>query len=124
MSHFRQLLEKRTAVWWWVVALSLFVGSTFVIVLIDFVGDRWFGVSWELGPDLFPNTVLGPILAGFQLISACLLLLAGVRFAITRRSWTGVILATIGVGATASVCLIGYFLFAFWYQLDVVKRGL
>jgi len=124
MNLMRHFIEKRSAGRWWVIAVSFFVASTVGIVAIDFVGERLVGISWTIGPDLFPNMEFGLFMVGAHVFSASILVLSGVRMALSRPSWIGVLLGISSVAATAAVCLVAYFVFGFWYQLDIAKRGL
>lgn len=115
-------LTGYTPLRWWLIAMLSFWSVTVLFVFADFVGERWFGISWRHGPDLFPNMDLGYPLAICQIIAGLLLVASGVRLARDRRGPKGIALGTTLVIITGVVCFAAYTLFGLWYHIDFMGR--
>jgi hypothetical protein len=115
-------LTGHTPLWWWLMAMLSFWSVTVLFVLADFAGERWFGITWRRGPDLFPNMALGYPLAFCQMIAGLFLVASGVRLARDRRGAKGIALGAILVVLTAAVYFATYTFLALWYHIDFMGR--
>jgi len=109
---------------WYLRAVLLFWGSTAAVLFADFAGERWLGIEWPQGPDLFPNMVLGIALALGQIAAGCLLVIAVAKTAARCETYIGVGLVIL-LGAFFG--LANYFVFALvalWYLIAVMGRTL
>jgi hypothetical protein len=102
--------------------MLLFWSVTILFVLADYAGERWFGITWRRGSDLFPNMALSYPLALCQMVAGLFLVASGVRLARDRRGAKGVALGAILVVITAAVCFATYMFLALWYQIDFMGR--
>jgi hypothetical protein len=118
----KEIYKTSTAVQLWILSLVLFFGATLFIVIIDFIGDRWFQVSWARGPDLFPNMVLGYPLLFLQLFSVAALYASGIKIYRRYGNIKGVALGVSSVLLTGVISFIFYIVFAFWYQFSFMGR--
>jgi hypothetical protein len=124
MPSYRQIIWKFSAAGWWLSAVIAFCAATFLFTLVDFAGARWLGVEWPMGPELFPNMALGFPLAFFQLIGAGLLVVSGIRLALSFHGMVGIVSGVFLVVVTAMVSFVTYIFFALWYQSDLMGRSL
>ena len=108
----------------WFFSIIVFWAATILIMFIDFAGEKWFGISWSAGPDLFPNLILGYPLALLQLFSAISLLVAGFKFFLSQKTIVGGIIAALIVFTTGAACYIGFALLGFWYQSVFMGRSI
>lgn len=115
---------KLTATQLWALSIAAFWAATLLITLMDFAGDRLFGVSWSSGPDLFPNQTLGYPLTILQLSAAGLLLAAGAKYFFSHKTIAGGVLAFLTVVLTGVACFVGYTIAAFWYQFHFMGRSM
>lgn len=124
MTTLANRLTRLTTFQWWLMAVLLFWLATVLFVFVDFAGARWLGFSWASGPDLFPNMVLGYLLALFHILAAIALVASGIRLAWTGKSVKSAALAVTLVVVTGAVCFVVYALFAIWYHVDLMGRSL
>lgn len=124
MGKLSDSLSGLSALRWWIWAVLLFWGSTGLCAFLDFAGERWFGVKWNRGPDIFPNNALGYPLTLCHILAVVLLLASGVRCARSRSGMKGVSLGITIVIFTGAVCFVLLVLFSLWYQSDLMGRQL
>ena len=115
-------LTGHTPLRWWLTAMLSFWSLTVLFVFADFAGERWFGIAWRRGPDLFPNMALGYPLALCQIVAGLLLVASGVRLARDCRGANGIALGVTLVVVTGAVCFAAYMFFALWYHIDFMGR--
>ena len=93
-------------------------------MFIDFAGEKWFGMSWTSGPDLFPNQILGVFLALAQLVSAGLLIVATIKMVMSSQTYVNAALWLGLAAATALVNFVVYVLIGLFYLLHLMQRPL
>lgn len=108
----------------WFLSWVIFLGSTLVITLLDYFGERWLNIAWPRGADAYPNMILGIPLFFIQLLAAYLLISAGVKTYNTYKGLKGVLFALALIFSTGLSCLLIYALIGFWYQLDFMGRSM
>lgn len=117
-------LKKYSVIKIWFISLVIFLGSTLVLTIVDFIGERWLKVTWPSGPDLFPNQILGYPLFVIQLLALALLITAGAKTYTTFKGIKGALLSLILILSTGISCFFTYAFLAFWYQFELMGRSM
>ncbi len=115
-------LKTYSAVRMWLNSLSYFVGGTLAAAIFDYVGVRWLNIDWPGGPNIFPNKILGIPLVLIQLVAVGFLVAAGIKLYTEYKGVKGFVFGVALVLCTGICYFLFYFIFPYWYQIDLMGR--